>query len=169
LGITIHFEGKLRNERCLSEAVPIAEEYANKLKWPWETIDEVEVTLPRVRDEKDWDYTGPVRGIALFPHEDCEPVRLQFDSDLYVQEYTKTQFAGPEIHIAVVTLLRSLEPLFEQLEIVDEGEYWDGSDAQRLRSLIDGCNEAIAEELAKNPNAKYKVKLQHGQIIDILE
>jgi len=95
-------------------------------------------------------------------------VRLEFDEDLYVQEYTKTQFAGPEIHIAVVTLLRTLEPLFEKLGVIDESEYWETGDAQNLQAQFDRCNEAIAEELAKDPEAKYKLKLPDGRIIDIM-
>jgi hypothetical protein len=169
LGITIHFAGKLRDEQCFHEGVRIAREYAAKMQWRCESIDETEVTLLRVGDnEEEWDYTGPVRGIALFPHADCEPVRLEFDRDLYIQEYTKTQFAGPEIHVAVVVLLRALQPLFEKLDVIDESEYWETGDAQNLRATMKRCDEAIADEFAKRPKAQRKVKLPSGRIIDIL-
>jgi hypothetical protein len=57
--------------------------------WPIQPIASGEVTLSRVRDEKDWDYIGPVNGIVIYLHEDCDPVRLEFDRDLYIQEFIK--------------------------------------------------------------------------------
>jgi hypothetical protein len=50
--------------------------------WRTETIESKKVTLLRVRDEQDWDYTGPVKRIAVYLHEDCDPVRLEFDENL---------------------------------------------------------------------------------------
>ena len=44
-------------------------------------------TLTRVRDEQDWDYVGPVKGVVISTDEDCDHVRLEFDSDLYAQEF----------------------------------------------------------------------------------
>ena len=66
--------------------------------WLTEPIESEQNSLLRVRNkEEEWNYVGPVSGIVLYPSEDYDPVRLEFDSDLYVQEFTKTQFAGPEL------------------------------------------------------------------------
>jgi hypothetical protein len=66
--------------------------------WRTERIESKKGDTARVRDEEDWDYTGPVKGTAVYLHEDCDPVRLEFDENLYVQEFTKTQFAGVDWH-----------------------------------------------------------------------
>jgi hypothetical protein len=169
MGITIHFEGKLRSSGDFEMVLQLAVEYARAMGWPTETINERETKLLRVRDEKEWDYIGPTQGIALYPHEDCEPVRLEFDRDLYIQEYTKTQFAGPEVHVWIATLLRRVEPHFQQLLVIDEGEYWDTNDMALLTRHIQRCAEVIAEEAAKSPRPSVKVKLPDRRIIDIMQ
>lgn len=128
MGVTVHFEGRLRGEEALAEVVALAETYAESRNWPISRIDEPEVMLRRVKDEEDWDYVGPVRGVVLNPHENADPFRLEFDKDLYVQEYTKTQFAPVECHKEIVALLRQLESYFESLTVEDEGEFYETKD-----------------------------------------
>lgn len=55
-----------------------------------------------------------MKGIVVNLHEDCDPVRLEFDHDLYLQEFTKTQFAGVQIHIHVLKLLKAIQPFFRR-------------------------------------------------------
>ena len=86
-----------------------------------------------MRDEQGWDYTGPTRGIVLYPHENSEPLRLEFDRDLIVQEFIKTQFAPAEIHVKIVGFLKKIAPHFEALTVEDEGEYWDTGGGGRTR------------------------------------
>ena len=81
MGVTIHFEGQLKNEAAYQDLVGLASSIAGAEGWPTEPIASGEVTLSRVRDEKDWDYTGPVKGIVIYLHEDCDPLRLEFDRD----------------------------------------------------------------------------------------
>ena len=95
-GRYFHFEGQLNDEAAYKDLIRVVSSIANAEDWPIEPIASAEVTLSRVRNEKDWEYTGPVKGIVIYSHEDCDPVRLEFDRDLYVQEFIKTQFAGVE-------------------------------------------------------------------------
>lgn len=90
-----------------------------------EHIESEEVTLPRIRDDKEWDYCVPIKRLVIYPHEDCDPIRLEFDRDLYIQEFTKTQFAGARIHLKVLELLSVIRPFFSEFSIEDEGEYWE--------------------------------------------
>ena len=102
MGVTIHFKGQLRDEDAYLRVIDAATSFATEQRWPSEPIKSEQIKLLRVTDdEQDWDYVGPVKGIALYPGEDCEPVRLAFDAELYVQEYTKTQFAGVTAHVRV--------------------------------------------------------------------
>ena len=168
MGVTIHYEGQLTNELAYDKLILAAKAYAEERGWPAEPIESKEVTLLRVRDEKDWDYTGPVKGIAIYPHADCDSIRLEFDRDLYMQEFTKTQFAGAEIHLKVLGLLKAVNPFFRELKVNDEGEYWDTGDLEVLTEHLQTCQRIIEEEFKKNPSAQMKVKTPDGKIVDLI-
>src|SRR5689334_12660576 len=125
MGVTIHFEGGLRDEKSYERVILRARAFAGQHNWKLESIDESQVTLNRIRNGEPWDYTGLTRGVVLYPHENCDPFRLEFDRNLYVQEYVKTQFAPVEVHVRVIELLRLLAPEFQAVEVEDEGDYWD--------------------------------------------
>jgi hypothetical protein len=111
MGVTIHFDGQLLNEEAFRGLVSAASGFASSHRWLTEPIESEQATLLRVRDnEEAWNYVGSVKGIVLCPSEDCDPVRLEFDRDLHVQEFIRTQFAGPETHLKVVELFRVLKP-----------------------------------------------------------
>lgn len=85
MGITIHFEGKLKDEVAYEQLLARASAIARSKEWDTEAIAPVVKTLLRVRDEQDWDYTEQVKGVIVYLHEDCDPVRLEFDQQLYIQ------------------------------------------------------------------------------------
>ena len=123
----------------------------------------------RVRNEEEWNYVGPVKGLVMQPHENSDPLRLEFDKDLYIQEYVKTQFAPIECHIAIVTLLRKMAPFFENLQVVDEAEFYELNDQSRLQHHLDRCFEALNEHLQRSENSYGPVRLENGRIVDIME
>ena len=169
MGVTIHFDGHLLGEDAFRAVVSTATAFADSRGWLTEPINSEQVTLLRVRDnEEQWDYSGPVKGLVLYPGEDCDPVRLEFDRDLYVQQYTKTQFAGIETHLEVVELLTALKPFFGDLRVEDEGEYWETGNVRILAGHMNAVQDVIKEELVKNPSAKTKVKTPAGRIIDLI-
>lgn len=166
MGITIHYEGQLTSESAYQDLVGLVSSVAYAEGWRTEPIASDEVTLQRVRGETDWDYTGPVKGIVVYLHKDCDPVRLEFDRDLYVQEFTKTQFAGVQIHIDVLKLLKAIQPFFRNLKVEDEGEWWETEDTQILTKHFARAQEAI--EVRKTPTAQMKVKTPSGRIMDLI-
>ena len=168
MGVTIHYEGQLIDEASYDGVIRAAKAYAEEEGWPTEPIESSEVTLLRVRNEEDWDYTGPVKGIAIYPHTDCDSIRLEFDHDLYIQEYTKTQFAGAEIHLKVLGLLRTIMPFFRKLKVEDEGEYWDTGNMDILTEHLQWSQKVIEEEFKKSPSGRMKVKTPDGKIIDLM-
>ena len=82
MGVTIHFEGQILDQENYELLIAAARDFAKKCRWLSEPIEEENVVLKRVQNEKDRDYQGPVKGIVLYPHEDCDPFRLEFDRDL---------------------------------------------------------------------------------------
>jgi hypothetical protein len=168
MGVTIHFEGQLKSQRDLALLVEAARETAEKLGWPHRAIAEERAHLARAREEQDWDYVGPITGIELLPHESSDPLRFEFDSNLYVQEFIKTQFAGPSTHAQVIQLLRTLEPHFESLSVEDEGELWSGGDIDVLQGHLSAVERALAEHLQQNPGAQGPVRLESGRWVDFI-
>ena len=126
------------------------------------------MTLLRVRNAQDWDYTEPVKGIAVYLHEDCDPVRLEFDENLYVQEFAKTQFAGVDWHLKVVGLLKAIQSYFRELRVADESEFWDTGDTAIPDDQIQTSKRMIEKVFDENPGAKMKVKEPDGKTIDLI-
>ncbi|MEZ5419057.1 MAG: hypothetical protein R2708_17210 [Vicinamibacterales bacterium] len=166
MGVTIHFEGQLRDEAAYQRVVEAAARFATASGWTSEPIAEPFVTLKRVRSEEDVDYEGPVKGIVLRPHENADPLRLEFDSDLYVQEYCKTQFAPAEIHLQVIALLRQIESEFAQLAVEDEGEYWSTADRVALEGHLATCSRALAELLTTDSGLRGPGRGPDDRIVD---
>lgn len=54
MGVTIHFEGQLKDEAAYRDLVGLVSSLAEAERWLTEPIGSGEVTLQRVRDEKDW-------------------------------------------------------------------------------------------------------------------
>jgi len=168
MGVTIHYEGQLTSEAAYQDLVDLVSSITEAEGWSTEPIASGEVTLHRVRDEKDWDYIGPVKGIVVYLHEDCDPVRLEFDNDLYLQEFIKTQFAGVQVHFDVLKLLKAIQPFFHSLNVEDEGEWWETGDTQILTEHLARAQKAIETELRKTPSARMKVKTSSGRIMDLI-
>lgn len=169
MGVTIHFEGQLLGEDSFRSLIATAIDFATTHGWLTEPIESEQTTLLRVRDnEEEWNYSGPVRGVVLYPSDDCDPVRLEFDTDLYVQEFVKTQFAGSETHVKVVELFKTLKRFFRRFRVEDEGEYWESGSLQTLTKHLNAAKNAIEAELRKDPSAQSKVKTPDGRIMDIM-
>ena len=56
MGVTIHFEGQLRNEAAYQQLLEEVSSIAKAEGWASEAIESRVTTLSRVRDEQDRDY-----------------------------------------------------------------------------------------------------------------
>lgn len=169
MGVTVHFEGSLRDEDAYLAAIASARQFAEQLQWPMEVINEDETILQRVRDEEKWDYVGPVKGLAIQPHENSDPLRLEFERSLYVQEYIKTQFAPLQTHIDVIRLLKTLSPYFRHLEVDDEGEYFETENVSLLEAHFSDFFHAFNEQIKENARLYGPVRIRGGRIVDLME
>lgn len=84
----------------------------------------------------------------------CNVVNLQY-TDPNDQYYSlcavKTQYAGPEVHMSMIKMLRYIsEKYFSEINVFDEGDYWETGDEQNLRDIFDRYTmiiNAFAEKL----------------------
>ena len=169
MGVTIHFEGFAANSEAFDEICKKARNFANERGWEIEPIDEKEVTLQRVKDDVDWDYVGSVSGLSIYPHENSEPFRLEFDKEYFIQEYIKTQFAPVGIHKSIVQLLKQLQPHFKTLQVVDEAEYFESGSESVLQNHLDKCFELLDGYLQDAEKYYGPIRLENGRIVDVME
>jgi len=58
----------------------------------------------------------------------------------------KTQFASPEVHVWIVGLLKYLKKRYiADLQVSDEGEYWETGDIRVLREKMDLIGKKIEQ------------------------
>jgi len=169
MGVTIHFEGQLSKPENFDNVVLTAKTFAEDNNLEYFLFQKDNKFLPRVKDEQDWDYEGPTKGIQIQPDENSEPFILEFDKDYYLQEYCKTQFADISLHILVIDLLRQIEPFFYHLTVIDEGEYWDTSDINILQQHLDNCFQAIEKAKQEDGTLDGPFRLENGRIADLIQ
>ena len=167
MGVTVHYEGCLRSPLLVEELINTATRYADSHRWPIRRIDGDATDLLRIIDEKEYYYSGPVCGVELRPHADAEPLKFEFDDEMFLQNFCKTQFAGAEIHIAVIQLLDQIGPYFVELRVEDEGGYWSSRDEARLRQHLDTVNRMLTEIKDRDPDAEGPIYTESGRIIDV--
>jgi hypothetical protein len=167
MGVTVHFEGSLRSPLLVEELIKTATRYAEEHQWPNRRIDGDATDLLRIIDEKEFYYSGPVFGVELRPHTDAEPLKFEFDDEMFLQDFCKTQFAGAATHIAVIELLDQIEPYFVELRVEDEGEYWSYRDETRLHQHLNTVARMLREIKDRDHDAEGPIYTESGRIMDI--
>jgi len=169
MGVTIHFAGRLLNKEAYERVVDIGYNFAKRAGSEIDILDSDRKTLNRVRNGQEWNYEGQVNGIQFLPNENCDPLVLEFDSDLCIQEFCKTQFAGISTHIEVIQFLREIGPYFDELIVVDEGEFWESSDINILEQKFEYFFQAAEQAVQENPKLRGPYRLSNGRIVDLME
>jgi hypothetical protein len=168
MGVTIHFEGQLLSADHYTTVIGVAKTFAESQGWDYFLFQEESKLLQRVREEQDWDYEGATKGIKIQPDKDCDPLILEFDENLFLQEYCKTQFSDINVHTLIVQLLKIIQVHFSNFKVEDEGEYWDTSDTEVLEQHFRNCFRAIESAKQENPRLAGPFKLENGRIIDLM-
>ena len=138
MGLSIHYSGILRDKKLLAHLIEEVKEISETLDW-----------TPHIIDDKD------LKGIAFAP-KGSEPVFLtfdhnnrllspmniltkgiydnvRFDKELMFTTSTKTQYAGPDAHIAIIKLLKHISANYLQsFTLSDEGNYGETGDEKIL-------------------------------------
>jgi len=150
MGVTIHYSSTLSGNAQVESLLHEASALATAMHWGIETEN-----TPRPR-------------LTLFPHTDCEPLTLDPNENGVIENWVKTQFAGPEVHIQIVDFLAQLAPYFVNLAVEDEAEYWETRNREILEGHINQINEILRDMQQENPAARIQVREPTGRIVDMI-
>lgn len=130
MGLTIHYRGQLKSPDLIRPLSDELADIAKSLGWKTQHLDGDlirENTARLVHTKKGATITGylPIRGISLSPGKGCEGIDFFFDHEGYLTSplavalprsspddhpflWVKTQFAKPDVHMAIVKLSKYL-------------------------------------------------------------
>ena len=195
MGITIHYKGKLKNPVLVYSLTDELKDISEIMKWDYSIMDkdwDEPMTAELLHHENRVEITGhlPLKGIRINLHPNCESLSILFDKDGYLQSvlgmvlhnkeikksdsyylFVKTQFAPPEIHIAIIKLLKYLKNKFiPDLEVIDEGGYWETEDKELLIEKISFLNKKMdmVEDIISSITEDMS-KLTRDEAIKLLE
>ncbi|MFQ5603926.1 MAG: hypothetical protein ACE5HS_11720 [bacterium] len=168
MGIAIHFRGHLQDTSMINSLIDELAEISEALNWKWQVLDEdwskpASASLSVKENEAEISGHLPIKGINIKLHPDCEALSLYFDSQGRLtdpmsvileregkikkeQSYciVKTQFAPPDVHISIIKLLKYLKKRYiHDLEVIDEGEYWESENTEELIKKIALINDNL--------------------------
>ncbi|RLD26927.1 MAG: hypothetical protein DRI54_01955 [Bacteroidetes bacterium] len=161
MGLSIHYTGCFTNAELLPQMIEEVKDIAEIYHWEYQIFESEFQDI----DFKKSSYGQKIYGISFKP-PDCETVSLTFLSngrmssvpnlkfygnsvDPSEQKYlymlsVKTQYAGIGVHKVIIHLLKYLdEKYFQDLEVIDEGQYWETGDDQLLQQIFDRYNKMM--------------------------
>jgi len=164
MGLSFHYRGSINKYSEIDQLLTEVEDICKSLQWDYHILNkEGAVNTANADDPKFINYSiKDLRGISVSP-EESEPLSLTFlpnknlccpaklmvndpvTNDLTIEViHTKTQFAGPDTHIALMKLLKYLkEKYIHNLDVNDEGLYWDEWNKEILLSQFEKYNMAL--------------------------
>ena len=164
MGLSIHYNGRISNYSLINELVEEVQDICDSLRWDYHIWN----SHPSIDDITNYkEKTGytlhHLNGISISVL-DCETIFFTFlpdgrlssplnllaqgaytDKEMIYTVATKTQYAGPDTHMALVKLIRYLkEKYLTDLQVEDEGLYWETGDEKILLSQFEKYNHALS-------------------------
>ena len=163
MGLSIHYSGYILQADFIKPLTEEVVDICKDLEWKFHVIEDEEIC-----------------GVVFSPKE-CEPISLTFnqdgrllspqnilvkgiydgiklDKELIFTTSTKTQYAGMDVHIAVIKLLRYLSKKYmKNFVLEDEGLYWETNDEKVLKDQFERYNSALeffSEALQNMPDVQ---------------
>lgn len=168
MGLSIHYRGRLDNADLLPTLRDELIDIASRLGWQYGVLDEdwhVPASVILTHSGKICEIKGHLglKGILLKPKGQSEPLYLFFDSEgnlrspmnmvliqagmLTIEDAwisVKTQFLSAQTHVLIIGLLREMKRRYlSNLEVMDEGEYWETENYRILEEKMRLINEKL--------------------------
>lgn len=159
MGLTIHYRGQFKKRASLPTFIEEVKDIATTLEWSHHVFETEFLT-----NADDNQPSGKLHGLVVNP-PNCEPLHFTFLSNRRMASvlslsvwdkakdptgrslfhaFTKTQFAGPDVHIVIINLFRYLAArYFTRFKLYDEGGYWETGNEERLRANFHFLDRAI--------------------------
>lgn len=180
MGVSIHYRGRINDISLVPELCEEITDIARIMKMPYQRLNDDWSEPPNASfsTEEVGTVIGTpgLKGISVSPHPDSESLALFFDREGYLRcplgmlsiidgsidpdeawVSRKTQFAGANTHIWMISILSYLKKKYiHNLEVSDEGEYWDTKDVTVLSEKIEFINKKmnwLSEKLTSAPVA----------------
>ena len=174
MGVTIHYRGRLNEVGQLAKLCDEMADIAAAMGWETTRLDDdwerpADARLRHTSKGAQIDGHLGLKGILLRPDVDAESLSFFFDregnlrsmmdvvmivdgtlkpQDAWVS--VKTQFASPEVHAWIIGLLKYVKKRYiSDLQVSDEGQYWETGDIRILRERMEFLGEKI-EQLASH-------------------
>jgi len=170
MGVTVYYSGRLKSMDELPQLIYVVEDIASSMDWSYEIKDDpwdtpIDVRLEETDEGPTVVGNAGLKGIIVHPHSSCDPLWLLFnkegqlrtplsmvadilpDSSGLHHAHTKTQFAGVDLHMRLVKLLKYLGDSFcKEFEIRDDcgyAETGDSDQAKKVFGVIDQAMQAL--------------------------
>ncbi len=178
MGVSIHYRGRLDNAEQLPWLREKLMSIASTIGWQYRVLDDdwsIPANAVLEHSGKTAEIKGHLglKGIQLKPPGESEALSFFFNSKGYllspmnvilIQEgalalddvwiSVKTQFLSAEMHVMIIGLLKYIkEHHLPNLEVKDEGEYWEKGDYKILEDkmrLIEGKIDYLSRELSSS-------------------
>lgn len=162
MGVTLHYRGQLNESSRITALVAELADIADSMGWLWTRLDddfEIPADAQVINHPQGTQIEGHLglQGILMTPKPNGESLCFCFDREGYLRSpigmvqildgslnpdqawiSVKTQFTSPECHIWIVGLLKYLKKHYlSDLEVSDEGDYWETGDATALKEKMD--------------------------------
>ena len=196
MGVTIHYRGRLDDAGQLPNLCEELIAISDGMHWQTTRLDDDWEIVPDARLEH-----GPrgaeiighlgLKGLLISPDDHTEPISFLFDREgnlrsfmdtIFIIEgslkpedawvFVKTQFGSPETHAWIVGLLRYIKKKYiSNLEVQDEGEYWETGDIAVVKKKMDFINEKIGHLAKELSSSRFSgaADLSAEQIADRIE
>ena len=173
-GVTIHFNGQLKGAKAIEEVKSAACAVAKSHSWRCVPVSGPEdpsldrITLQSLQELDGRPSLSAANGVVIYPAGMSEPLYLVFGARNKLNNFIKTQFAGPETHIGVIDVFDAIKPFFRSLEIEDEGRYWKTRNRAFLEEDMGSVFAQIEAIKTRQPNVTGPVKQPDGRILDLV-
>lgn len=146
MGLSIHYSGYIINKQMLDPLIEEVTDICKTLDWKTHSFDDKDIKgvsfAPKGSEpvfltfNEDGRTLSPINILAKDIYDG-----LQIDKHLIFTTSTKTQYAGPDAHVAIIKLLKYLSVKYlRDFTLEDEGKYWETGDENILLEQFEKYN-----------------------------